>query len=104
MLQLNSIDPAFPTLVLFNSRITYHHPITIFNPEANTITQDVVTSYSQGHYEVVRTFRVGRPNATVPDENSPLYVTNAFTAQAERGLIQPTESGVRVGWKLSSTS
>lgn len=83
-LQLNSIDPAYPTLFLFNSRLTYHHTIAIYDPETNTVRSELATNYSQGHYEVVRTFRIGQPNSAVPDEDSPLFITDAFAAQVER--------------------
>lgn len=88
-----SIDTRFPTLLLLGTRLTYRHLDVVLDPATNTSTTQVVTNYTQGHYEVVRTFYTGQPNATAPDPDSAVYRTelrNYEVQQAYENTVQRT--------------
>lgn len=84
---MNLIDPNLPTLVLRFTQTDRGFHEKRYNPAMRRVESGAFVSdpaLRVGHYEIVRSLRLGQANTRTPDPNSPLYVTEAFTAEMER--------------------
>jgi hypothetical protein len=80
---VNEINPELPTFVLLLTQEDYG-----FRNESG---QFVTNPRSRiGHYEVVRSMHIGQANADGPDAHSPLYRTEALTAELDRLRVPVT--------------